>query len=140
MLATRAPVAAASFAIRTCALFAWRRVLVALRTWTLPSTFALAATRITCRVARVKELTALEPLHHCGRVLLFQPVEGRQQFLGIVRTERGRLIVDQDGPIRVARWHVLMIVRSAKCVARSGRIAERLVLSASRDWKVEASV
>ena len=73
-------------------------LIVTIRTGALPSALALAEAEFTCLVSRVKELAALEPLHHRRCVLLAQPVERRQQLFGIMGAEGGGLVVDDDGP------------------------------------------
>jgi hypothetical protein len=83
-----------------------------------PTPFAFAAPGVTRRVAGVVQLSPLEPLHHRRRILFLEPIERWQQLVWIVRPESGRLVVDQNSPIRVAGRHAPMIVPSAGCNAQ----------------------
>jgi hypothetical protein len=55
---------------------------------------------------RVPQLAAREPLHHRVGMLRLQLLERRQQLVLRVGTEGGRLAVENDRPVGVARWHV----------------------------------
>jgi hypothetical protein len=101
MLSTRAPVLVAALWFAARALL----LAVALRPRTFPSPLAAPVPRLTRCVARIKELTALEPLHDRRIILLPEAIQGRQQFLRVMRAERCRLVVDQDCPIGMARRH-----------------------------------
>jgi len=57
------------------------------------------------RLRRVPEFAAAEPLHRHVGVRALQLTQGGQQVLGQLRAERGRAVVDQDGPVREARRH-----------------------------------
>ncbi|HUE86842.1 MAG TPA: hypothetical protein VMO26_12275 [Vicinamibacterales bacterium] len=70
-----------------------------------PAAFAFTEAGLACLVAGVEELPTLEPFHDGGFVLLAQAVESGQQLFGIMRAESGGLVVDQDGPVRMARGH-----------------------------------
>ena len=56
---------------------------------------------------RFPELPACEPSQQDVLVRALELVDRRQQFLTITCAERGRLPVDQDGPIGEARRHKL---------------------------------
>jgi hypothetical protein len=57
---------------------------------------------------RLPQPAASEPLHLGVRVLALQLVERRQQFFLLTRAKRRRFVVDEDGPVRVARRHTLL--------------------------------
>ena len=109
MLAAWAPV----FVARACGgaapLVGRRTAVASLRSGAFPTAFALAEAGGASRIAGVEELPAFEPLHDGGGVFLAQAVECGQEFFGIVGAERSRLVVDEDGPIRVARGHVAIV-------------------------------
>src|ERR1700687_4112378 len=54
---------------------------------------------------------AREPLHYHIFTRAPELVKRRQQLLLLARAERGRLAVDEDGPVRVARRHGSILAR-----------------------------
>jgi hypothetical protein len=84
---------------------------VAFGPWAFPAPLALTEPGVARLVARVEELATLEPFHDRRLILFAKAIERRQQFLGIVRPEGGWLVVDDDGPVGVARRHGSLILR-----------------------------
>jgi len=109
MIAARAPVAIANgFFLVASAAFTNGLPCMGLRSVrsrTFPASFALAETLRACGVTRFPQLASFEPSHHGRRMLLLQTVECWFELLGIMRTECRRLVVDDDGPIHMARGH-----------------------------------
>ncbi len=105
---TLAPIrSCAAFAVRRC----WRRataalvIVLAFGARTVPPSFALTKALFSRRIARVPKLAALEPFQLRAGMLLAKTVEGGKQLLDVMRSERCRLIVDDDRPVRVSRRH-----------------------------------
>jgi hypothetical protein len=82
MLATRPPLATARFPRRP-----WRPA------------------RRLCRLWRVPQAAAGVPLHRDVGVFPLQLVERGQQLVAFAGAKRGRSVVDEDGPVGVARGH-----------------------------------
>ena len=64
--------------------------------------------RALCRLGllgRVPQFSAGEPLHHDVGVLPPELMKRGQKLLPLARPEGSRLLIDQDGPVRVARRH-----------------------------------
>ena len=66
---------------------------------------------VALRFARRPQLSPREPLHGDVGVLPLQLHEGRLQLLALARAEGGRLVVDQNRPVRIAGRHPLILAR-----------------------------
>ena len=64
---------------------------------------------VALRLARRPQLPSREPLHGDVGVLALQLHEGRLQLLALARAEGGRLVVDQNRPVRVAGRHPFIL-------------------------------
>ena len=101
--------------IRSSATFALRRrwrsatvavgIVLAFGARAVPPSFALTQSLLSRRITRVPKLAALEPFQLRAGMFLAKAVEGGQQLLDVMRSERCRLIVDDDRPVRVSRRH-----------------------------------
>lgn len=109
MIAARPPLAVA-----------WRCLAIGSRP--LPPALTLTESLRARSFPRLPELASLEPLQRGRRMLLAQPVERGQQLLHVVRTKRRRLIVDDDGPVRVTRRHSVILRRSKTAQPANARI------------------
>ncbi len=90
-----------------------------------PGGRALAPLKVfALELLRLPQPAACEPLHLGVRVLALQLVERRQQFFLLPRAKRRRLVVDEDGPVRVARRHALLWQGSG---IRDRRIRDRRI-------------
>src|SRR5687767_8743239 len=109
MLAAGAPFFAAPFGIARAITARLPRLITALavpvRSRPFPAALALSPPGGFRRIARLPQLAALEPSQRGGRMFFAQAVECRQEFFDIMRTEGRRLIVHDDGPVRVSRRH-----------------------------------
>jgi len=76
------------------------------------------------RFLRLPQLSALEPHHHCGWMLLLQAIQGREQFVRLVRSEGRGLAVHQDRPVRMA-WRHPSILRPAGPLRRGRPASQR---------------
>jgi hypothetical protein len=65
--------------------------------------------RRALRLRRIPQLALREPLEHDVRVLPLQLRQRRQQLRLLARAERGRVAVYEDGPVREARRHNLLL-------------------------------
>jgi hypothetical protein len=76
--------------------------------------FFLCVTRVAVRPLRllrvVPQTAACEPFHHDVGVGAFQLSERRLQLLALRRTEGGRLVVDEDCPVRKTRRHGVIVL------------------------------
>ena len=68
-----------------------------------------APARLRRGLGRVPQLSAGKPLQHHIGILAFELVERRQQIRRVARAKGGRSVVDQEGPVGKARWHVTQI-------------------------------
>ena len=80
-------------------------LVVAIGARTIPPSFALTEALLARGIAGVPQLAALEPFQLRAGMFLAQAIEGRKQFLDVMRSKRCRLIVDDDRPVRVSRRH-----------------------------------
>lgn len=76
---------------------------------------------------RVPKSSAREPFQDDVRVRSPELLKGRHQFGAVACTERGRLPIDEDGPVRVSGRHGAIVVPTA-----SGRRHARRYLRVSR--------
>ena len=53
--------------------------------------------------------SAREPLHHDVRILSLQLMKGRLYLFSVARAKGGRLVVDENGPVRVTRGHLYIL-------------------------------
>jgi hypothetical protein len=58
---------------------------------------------------RIPQPAAREPLHHDIAVLPPKLIQRGQQLFLVTRAERGRFVVDEDGPVRVAGRHYAIV-------------------------------
>jgi len=65
--------------------------------------------RLGRRLRRAPQLAAGKPFHDDVGILAFQLMKGWQQFFGFARTEGRGVVVNQDCPIREARWHLSIV-------------------------------
>jgi hypothetical protein len=76
-----------------------------------PVTAPLFDPRLRCALRglrldrRFPQPSAREPLHDDVRVLPLQLVKRREQLFALARAKSRRLLIDEDGPVRVARGH-----------------------------------
>ena len=63
------------------------------------------ALSLPLRIWRLPESPARKPFHHDVLVGAAELMEGRQQVFLSFRAKRSRLLIDEDGPIHVARRH-----------------------------------
>src|SRR5262245_35268166 len=84
---------------------------------------ALGAVRL---LGTLPEASPREPLEGDVGIGALELVKGRLQVGLVARSEGGRLVVDEDGPVREARWHLLVRpegghnVRRTSCPALAG--------------------
>ena len=71
-------------------------------------TRSIGVPKIETRVAAGRK-DAREPLHLCVGVLLANAVECRQQIGAFARAECRRQAAGEDGPVRIPRWHVVLV-------------------------------
>src|SRR5581483_933353 len=69
--------------------------------------------RIACFLGAVPQAFAREPLEHDVRVRPLQLMERRQELLFFAGAKRGRLVVDQNRPVGVARRHRVIVFPAA---------------------------
>jgi hypothetical protein len=60
---------------------------------------------VSLRLAGRPQFAARKPAHDDVGVLALQLGERRLQLLALARAECGRLVVDQNRPVRKAWWH-----------------------------------
>jgi hypothetical protein len=61
--------------------------------------------RVTLLFGRFPQTTAREPQHDGVGMPRLELTQRRHQLIARVRAEGGRLAFENDGPVRVARWH-----------------------------------
>jgi hypothetical protein len=110
VFSTRTPIAVASRCSRVA--LPYGTIVIAIGPRPFPSALSLPATGVTRCVTRFPQGAALEPAHHRRWVLLFQSIKSGQQLLRVVRAESCGLVVHKNRPIRVARRHLPIILRS----------------------------